>query len=305
MSELYKKHRPQALPRLRGQQTATTTLGKLLAKHQCPHALLLSGPSGTGKTTTARILQVALRCHNMDYREINCADFTGIDTVRDIRATMSLAPVGGSKIWVIDEAHQLSTAAQNALLKLLEDTPAHVYFILITTDPQKIIRTIHTRCTQLVYKLLSETDLSHVVESVAAREHVELDDEVVEAIVAAAEGSARLALVILDAVRNIQDKEAQLAAIEQPTANKQAIELFKVLMVPKTKWAAVASVLRGIDEDPERVRRLLLACARNALLANRNAPRAFCILDSFRDTTFNTGAAGLAMAAYEVCVGTQ
>src|SRR5690606_3369465 len=107
-----------------------------------PHAMLFTGPSGCGKTTLARILRVKLRCSDNDFQEINAADFRGIDSIRSMRQQVGAAPLGGdSRIWLIDEAHSMTADAQNAFLKLLEDTPRHVYFFLATTDPQKLKKT--------------------------------------------------------------------------------------------------------------------------------------------------------------------
>ena len=147
--ELYKKYRPKNFKRIVGQPTITEQLTSMTRSNQFPHSSLFSGPSGCGKTTLARIMRNKLDCGDQDFQEVNCADFRGIDMVRDIRNRMNLAPIGGEcRVWLIDEAHQLSSQAQNAFLKILEDTPSHVYFMLATTDPQKLIPTIRTRCAE-------------------------------------------------------------------------------------------------------------------------------------------------------------
>ena len=151
--ELYKKHRPKNLKRVFGQSVAIGTLKPLIEAKQVPHSLLLTGPSGCGKTTLARILVKELKCAKADFMEVNCADFRGIDTVRDIRTRMMQAPIGGDcRVWLIDEAHMLTSAAQTAFLKMLEDTPDHIYFFLATTHPQKLLKTIKTRCTEIKLK---------------------------------------------------------------------------------------------------------------------------------------------------------
>ena len=132
--ELYKKHRPSYLEDVFGQPEAVKVLGSMIEKDDLPHSILFTGPSGVGKTTLARILKEELECHANDFKEINCADFRGIDTIRDIRNNMNRQSLmGGPLIWLIDEAHKLTNDAQTAFLKMLEDTPKHVYFFLATT----------------------------------------------------------------------------------------------------------------------------------------------------------------------------
>src|SRR5688572_25883760 len=140
--ELYKKFRPKTLKGVVGQEGAVSSLQSMIDKGRLPHTILFSGPSGCGKTTIARILKGILECSDLDFFEINCADFKGIDMVRDIRRYVGIPPLHGkSRVWLIDEAHQLTKDAQNAFLKLLEDTPKHAYFMLATTDPQKLLPT--------------------------------------------------------------------------------------------------------------------------------------------------------------------
>jgi len=306
-TELYKKYRPTTLKAVKGQAAATSSLQAMLDSKRLPHTILFAGPSGCGKTTLARILITELNCSEIDSHELNCADFRGIDMVREIRATMTRAPLkGDSRVWIIDEAHQLSSAAQNAFLKILEDTPKHVYFFLVTTNPGKLLKTIRTRSTTITLKALSAKVLERLIISIARREQAELTEEVVNAIVKAADGSARQALVILHQILYLESEEDQLEAITHTKEEATAITVYKQLVNTRTKWPEVAKTLRELSDDPEGVRRLILACARNSLLrGGKTAPRAYIIITEFEDNFYDSGPAGLARACYAVVVGAK
>ena len=141
------KYRPKRLADFLGNTETVQALRALMEREEMPHTILFTGPSGTGKTTLARIVARRLQCSEHDLQELNTADFRGIDTIRDVVRNMALCPMSGScRVWILDEVHQLSKDAQHALLKALEDTPKHVYFLLATTDPAKLLPTIRTRC---------------------------------------------------------------------------------------------------------------------------------------------------------------
>lgn len=309
--EFYKRYRPKSLKGVIGQDSAIASLQKLIDKGEIPHAILLSGPSGSGKTTIARILKEILKCGDADYSEMNSADFRGIDMVREIRRNMNLSAISGdTRIWLIDEAHQLTGGAQEALLKMLEDTPEHVYFLLATTNPGKLIKTIHTRCTEVKLAALSTKALERVIQRVCEKEKLELSEDVVEGIIEAADGSARKALVILQQVGSIEGEDEQIKAIQSTTFTKeQALDLARLLVTAhNTGWADVAKVLRAIkDEDAEGIRYCVLGYARACMVGGEGkAPnlklgeRAFKVIDIFGRNFYDSKHAGLAAACWEV-----
>lgn len=312
MSEYYKKYRPKTLKGVIGQPGAVSSLKSLIDRGQVPHFMLLTGPSGTGKTTIARILKELLECGDADYMEINAASHKGIDTVREIQRSVGLNPIDGEcRIFMIDEAHQLTAPAQDAFLKTLEDTPKHVYFIMATTDGGKLKKTIHTRATEIRLAELSHKDLIKAINRVVNKEDLEVSPDVAESIAEASEGSPRKALVILDQVGSLGTEEEQMDAIKQTVLNKEeAINLARGLMFGNPTWPEIAKILRGIqDQDAEGIRYLVLGYANSVLLGKGKgipakgavAANAFKVIEVFSEPFYNSKMPGLTAAAYE-CV---
>lgn len=301
--ELYKKHRPKAFKTVVGQPEAVKVLQEMVANNRVPHTLCFTGDSGCGKTTLARIVADKLECGKDDLVEVNCADFNGIEMVRDIRARMNLMPIRGKvRVWIIDEAHQLTSAAQNAFLKILEDTPTHVYFMLATTDPQKLLPTIRTRCTEVKVKSLSPAAARTLVQSTLQKENVKMSDDVVDKLVEHAEGSARKVLVLLNQVIGLETDDERIEAIQSSDHKAKAVELARLLLNHRVQWVECAKVLKGLEEDPESLRRMVLGYC-NAVMINspKMAPRCFLVIDCFSRNFFDSGKAGLSAACYDVC----
>jgi len=294
-----------------GQEGAVASISKMMEQNKVPHAILLTGPSGCGKTTIARILKQHLECGDNDFVEMNCADFKGIDMVRDVRRSMNLSPITGkTRLWLVDEAHKLTNDAQNAFLKMLEDTPSHAYFVLCTTDPQKLIKTIHTRCSEIKLAALGTTALEKVLQRVITKAELTVEETVITEIVEASDGSARKALVILDQISGLEGAEAQLAAIRTTTINKDVtIDLARLLVTNwQANWADCAKLLRILkDEEAEGIRYCILGYARACMVgAEGKAPnpklgaRAYMVIDIFSRNFYDSKQAGLAAACWEV-----
>lgn len=300
--ELYKEHRPVSLKGLVGQDEAKQVLIDLGRRNEIPHAMLFSGPSGCGKTTIARILRRKLKCSDIDFHELNSADFRGIDMVRDISRTMPLAPIGGAcRIWLIDEAHQLTTAAQDAFLKPLEDTPSHVYFFLCTTDPQKLKATIRTRCMEIKVSLLNHAQLLQLINDTCDKEDVQVDKSVADKIANRSEGSARKALVLLESVIGISGSDEQLEALDKNMHEAKAIDIARCLLRTNARWPEVAKLLSELTDDVETVRWTVLGYCKTIMLkGGKTAERAYRIIDSFREPFYDSKLAGLVAACWEV-----
>lgn len=301
MIELYRKYRPKTFDEVFGQDRAVSMLRSMIDSHKVPHAMMFTGPSGCGKTTLARILRRQLKCAMVDFSEQNCADIRGIDNVREIRRRMALHPFAGkTKIWLLDEVHKISNDAQNALLKMLEDTPSHVYFILCTTDHQRLIKTIRTRCTEIPLSPFGEKDLLRLISYIAAKEDRKVGKSVAEKIAEHSDGSARKALVLLGSILDLEDEKAQLESIAKATAETQAIQLCRLLLNPRTSWKEIGPMLKELEkEDPEQLRWMVLGYMK-AVLNNSGQERAFDILCAFERNFYDSKHAGLSIACYQV-----
>jgi len=312
-TELYKRHRPQSFKDLVGQEDAVKALAKMGKGGGIPHSLLFTGPSGCGKTTIARILQKKLKCHKGDFKEINASETRGIDMVRSIKDTMGLAPMntGGVRIYLVDECHAMTKDAQNSFLKILEDTPEHVYFMLCTTDPQKLLATIKTRCTEIKVKALSQANADALIMDTAKKEGVTISEDVSEAIYEASiiDGgklaSSRKVMVVLNSIIGLDTEAEQLKAISQNDIKAAAFELCKVMIYnPRASWSDVSKVLSSIEEDPESIRYMVLGAANSLLLkGGKMSNRAYSVIVAFRDNFYDSKKAGLTAACYEVING--
>ncbi len=216
---LYRKYRPRTFDEVIGQDHIITTLKNQIKLDKISHAYLFTGSRGTGKTTTAKIFAKAINCTNssdgspclecetckaldktnIDVLEIDAASNNGVDEIRDLREKVKYPPVVGKyKVYIIDEVHMLSTSAFNALLKTLEEPPAHTVFILATTEVHKLPATILSRCIRFDFKLVSVEDLSAILRKILKEEGVTFDEQAISVIARAGEGSVRDTLSIAD-----------------------------------------------------------------------------------------------------------
>ena len=299
--EFYRKYRPTLLKQIIGQPEVVKTLKGMIDSNRVPHAIMLSGPTGVGKTTIARILQNKLKCDDTDFFEINCAANGGIDKIREIQTRTGCAPMsGGARIWYLDEAHKVSGGGMEASLKMLEDVPPHVYFILATSEPDKILKTVRGRCTELKLRKLTETELAQVVNSVLEKESKKISTSVLSTLTEAADGSARKALVLLDQIIGLDTDEEKIEAIRSQDAKRQAYELMKLLVFKGGSWTEVCKILKGIEEEPETIRRQMLGLAAKALLDDpKYKARAFNVIQAFECNFYDSGKAGLVKACLE------
>lgn len=299
--ELYKKHRPKSLDQVVGNAASVATLQAKLKSGKLPHTILFDGPSGCGKTTLGRIVRKELGCSVADYKEMNCSDFRGIDTIREIMKNMTLAPIGGKvRVWLLDEVHQLSKDGQNAALKMLEDTPKHVYFILCTTDPQKLLKTITNRCMRLPVEALDDKEMEQLLKRVCKAEGIVLSDDERDDLMMAAQGSSRSALVMLDKIAPLSKKQrAQAFAKGVDENSKEVIDLCRALL-SRRSWKEVCNVLKGVTtEEPESVRWAVLGYMSAVLGSGKGNDQAFHVICCFENHFYDSKRAGLVRACYE------
>lgn len=227
---LYREFRPKKFEEVVGQEHVTETLRRQVKNNRVAHAYLFSGGRGSGKTSTAKILSRAVNCLNpidgepcneceicklalegalTDITEIDAASNNGVDNIRDIREEVEFLPTNAKyRVYIIDEVHMLSTGAFNALLKTLEEPPAHVIFILATTEPQKLLVTILSRCQRFDFKKISIENISNTLKKCAEKMNIEIEENAINIISRMADGALRDAYSILD--RCIADGESKI-----------------------------------------------------------------------------------------------
>ncbi len=277
---LYRRYRPQRFAEVRGQDHVSRALRNAVRDERISHAYLFSGPRGTGKTSTARILAKALNCTaqeggepcgtcasclsivagtSFDVHELDAASNNGVDAMRDLVGRAALATPGRWKVYIVDEVHMLSTAASNALLKTLEEPPEHVVFVLATTDPQKVLPTIRSRTQHFEFHLLGDDVLGALLEDVVAAEGLDLPDGGIGVALRRGRGSARDALSMLDQVSasgSAEDDSGNLGGVVTGIARRDTAAAI----------AALDDALRR-GRDPQQVAVELVERLRSGFLA--------------------------------------
>ena len=288
----YRKWRPQGWDEVIGQEHVVQTLRNALAHGNLAHAYLFSGPRGTGKTTTARIIAKAVNClaeaqsarpcnecehcqainqgRFLDLIEIDAASNTSVDDVRDLREKINFAPTQGRyKVYIIDEVHMLSNAAFNALLKTLEEPPAHAIFVLATTEVHKIPATVLSRCQRHEFRRIPLNFIQALLKEIAEKEGVQVQPAALTAIARQATGSMRDAVSLLDQLASTGG-EVTLELTQQVlgTAAGQSIyELIDAILADDTA-VGIALINRALDNgsDPRQFARQMVDTLRAVLM---------------------------------------
>ncbi len=295
VTSLYRRFRPNRFAELRGQDHVVRALQGAVKNDRVSHAYLFSGPRGTGKTTTARILAKALNCENpvdgdacdscasciaitkgssLDVTELDAASNNGVDDIREITAGAWHATPGRWKVYIFDEVHQLSKAASAALLKTLEEPPSHVIFVLATTDPHKVLPTIRSRTQHLEFRLIGGDTLSTLLHDVEKAAGLKVDDSTIDAAVRIARGSARDALSALDqliATGSISESQPVFENMFSALAANDAVAALKAL-----------AVLTREGWDPEQLAESFAAEVRQVFLLLA-APEVADVVDAERE----------------------
>lgn len=290
--DLAQRWRPSDLGDVVGQSAVVRSLDAMLKRDTRPHCFIFTGPSGVGKTTLARIVANCLGAqHNVV--EVDAATNTGVDAMRDVMAGTIYNGFGGNtKFYLIDEAHMLSKAAWNSMLKTLEEPPDHVYFGICTTEPEKLPATISTRGPVYSLKPVSRKDISNHLIMVAEEESLEVTDAVIDRIAEAAEGSMRAAINMLSAADGVKGDDLD-DIIERADAggNKQIIDLARALVNGKLTWPHLTGILRDLEgQSAEGIRIVVVnfvaACLMKAT-SDKQVPHLLNVLHAF-STPYNT-----------------
>ncbi|MBV9659963.1 MAG: DNA polymerase III subunit gamma/tau [Acidimicrobiales bacterium] len=279
---LYRRFRPQRFSEVVGQGHVTRPLQAAVRNHKVAHAYLFSGPRGTGKTSTARILAMALNCEkpvdgepcgvcescvairqgvSLDVQELDSATNRGIDEMRDLLSRVALGTPGRWKVYIVDEVHQMTSAASSALLKTLEEPPGHVIFVLATTDPQKVLETIRSRTQHFEFRLLGSDVMASLLSEVAGRADIDLSSDALDLVVRRGHGSARDALSALD----------QVAAAGAFEDDSNVVPQLVDGLIDQDPGAVLVKVAEAVQAglDPRRLGTELLEYLRNGFLSTR------------------------------------
>jgi DNA polymerase-3 subunit gamma/tau len=286
---LYQKYRSSTFDEVVGQEVTVRTIKNAIKENKVGHAYLFCGPRGTGKTTMARLLAKAVNCENPeeapcghcesciaaangthpDIIEINAANETHVDDIRDLIERARLAPmVGKHKVYIIDEVHQLSSAASSALLKTLEEPPENVIFILATTDPQKLLPTIISRCQQFNFYRIKTDQIENHLLDIAKKENIEMDEGAARKIAILANGGMRDALSIMDQCASFSSDKIQEKDIDRIyglTSLQEQMDLLQNLF--DHDLASMLNRIRSYDEsgiDMNRMSDALIADLKDA-----------------------------------------
>lgn len=281
------KYRPKTFKEVVGQDAIVTSLQGVLKKRSSK-TFLFDGPSGTGKTTLARICASELGCKAKDIQEIDAATFTGIDDMRQITGGLMYRPIGGEiKALIIDEAHGLSKAAWGSLLKILEEPPAYVFWFLCTTEAQRVPPTIMTRCARYQLKPVGQGDLIDLLGMVADAEDIlpgKTGDSIIKLCAMEAMGSPRQALVNLATCAMAVDRQEASDLLSSAIETTEAVDLAKALLAG-TNWAKARELLNGLKgANGESIRQVVRSYITAVALSSTNdktTHRCMAILEAF------------------------
>jgi DNA polymerase III gamma/tau subunit len=292
--KLYNKYRPKSFDEMVGDYSF---IDNMLTKKKS-NAFIFKGNAGTGKSTSGRIVAKQVGADDLDIMEINCGADTSIDNIRAIIEQTRTVPFGKAWVVILDEAHALSKPAQEALKIPMENSNDKVYYILCTTHPEKILKPIRTRCTEVHFKDLKVEELDKLVRKIISQEGLDISTEIMDTIADTAGGSARKALVLIDAVSSMNEDEAMDYLLGQG-GDSEAPELIELAraIYGDADWTTIARILKGLDGfNPESIRIMLMNYGKAMLLNNKGSGSR---MGFFLKPTYDNGIADVVWACYE------
>ena len=264
---LQTKYRPTTLDEVVGQDHIKPGLEAVMAAGQ-QQTFLFEGPSGTGKTTLARLVAAQLGCTTV--KEIDAATHTGVDAMRTVASGAQFVSMdGGNQAFIVDECHRLSKQAWESLLKDIEEPPAGVFWFFATTEPNKILKTVRTRCMTYTLKDVPWRKLLGLLSQIATAEGIDTTDEILDVCAEEADGSPRQALVNLATVQHTKDVGEARAALNRLAGDKEAFDFAKLVMKKETSFKALCDMLKLLKEiNPESIRHTVRAYATTTILGS-------------------------------------
>lgn len=245
---LYRKYRPEKLSQLVGQEEAVSLITQQIKKDNLGHAYLFSGPRGVGKTSLARIIATQLGCDPIfDITEIDAASNNKVDDIRDMNESVNFiaSSPGQKRVYILDEVHMLSNAASNAFLKTLEEPPEHIIFILATTEPERVLETVKSRTTHIVFKKISEEDIVKTIQEIGKKEKMILELDVLKIIATFSDGSLRDGINLFEQTYNTFGKKTTVDDLYGILGKLSTKEFETIINSIETQdTAAVLAVIR-------------------------------------------------------------
>ena len=300
---IHRKYRPTTFEEMYGNKTTIKLLEKEVEKKTVT-TFLLHGKRGTGKTTAARILANGFDASDMNIYEFNISNQRGIDQARSIIEMMRFVTFDGkSRVMVLNECHRATPDFQHAMLEALEEPKPNNYFILCTTEPKKLLKTIRSRCEDYEFKELMKRDMLALLNDICDKEDIDVSDELLNKISDMTDGIPREALVLLGKVFKTNNDEEAEEVIESHLIITddmvENIELINALKDGKS-WKTIREILKGIEDEPESIRWGVLNYMSKVLLSSDGdrAERIFLILEEFKDTFIYSKKPGLYCACY-------
>ena len=301
-------YRPQTFDEMLGNLATIESLKSIYFSRESdfPHAVLLQGPKGSGKTTTARIIAGLLKCCGSDLVQIDGGDVKA-ETVRQIKEQCRYKPImGKSRVWILEEAHMCGQGGgteknipQNNLLTLIEEPPKHAYFILCTTDPQRLVGTLRDRCHTFEFKYLSMSETVQLLDRTLKQENIsDIPANIIRKIAETSEGCPREALRILDQIIDMPVDRMERAISSFNYDEQQVSDLCQALL-NRQGWNRIRLIVKKMDlSNPENSRRGVVGYMAKVVMGGDN-PTAALIYEAFREPLFNTGKPGFEFACYQ------